>query len=222
MKISGCLFDLDGVIVDTANHHYVAWKSLADELAIPFSAEENESLKGLSRLDSLECILRLGNLEVSSNKKIELMEKKNQLYLQIIDAIGPDDILPGVKELMLELKNKGIGICLGSSSKNAISILKRIGIFDLFDGIVDGRNLTLSKPDPEVFIKGSKILGLTPSECIVFEDAESGIEAALSGGFFALGIGAEGSLKRAHANVQDLSDVTLEKLQVLVDSHESN
>jgi beta-phosphoglucomutase len=222
MKISGCLFDLDGVIVDTANHHYVAWKSLADELAIPFSAEENESLKGLSRLDSLECILRLGNLEVSSNKKIELMEKKNQLYLQIIDAIGPDDILPGVKELMLELKNKGIGICLGSSSKNAISILKRIDIFDLFDGIVDGRNLTLSKPDPEVFIKGSKILGLTPSECIVFEDAESGIEAALSGGFFALGIGAEGSLKRAHANVQDLSDVTLEKLQVLVDSHESN
>ena len=222
MKISGCLFDLDGVIVDTANHHYVAWKSLADELAIPFSAEENESLKGLSRLDSLECILRLGNLEVSSNKKIELMEKKNQLYLQIIDAIGPDDILPGVKELMLELKNKGIGICLGSSSKNAISILKRIGIFDLFDGIVDGRNLTLSKPDPEVFIKGSKILGLTPSECIVFEDAESGIEAALSGGFFALGIGAECSLKRAHANVQDLSDVTLEKLQVLVDSHESN
>ncbi|MDG2311205.1 MAG: HAD hydrolase-like protein, partial [Flavobacteriales bacterium] len=111
MKISGCLFDLDGVIVDTANHHYVAWKSLADELSIPFSAEENESLKGLSRLDSLECILRLGNLEVSSNKKIELMEKKNQLYLQIIDAIGPDDILPGVKELMLELKNKGIGIC---------------------------------------------------------------------------------------------------------------
>tara|TARA_B100000768_G_scaffold123013_1_gene113799 strand:+ start:3134 stop:3802 length:669 start_codon:yes stop_codon:yes gene_type:complete len=222
MKISGCLFDLDGVIVDTANHHYVAWKSLADELAIPFTEVENESLKGLSRLDSLECILRLGNLEVSSNKKIELMEKKNQLYLQIVDAIGPDDILPGVKELMLELRNKGIGICLGSSSKNAISILKRIGIFDLFDGIVDGRNLTLSKPDPEVFIKGSKILGLTPSECIVFEDAESGIEAALSGGFFALGIGAEGSLKRAHANVQDLSDVTLEKLQVLVDSHESN
>ena len=122
-------------------------------------------------------------MEVSSNKKIELMEKKNQLYLQIVDAIGPDDILPGVKELMLELRNKGIGICLGSSSKNAISILKRIGIFDLFDGIVDGRNLTLSKPDPEVFIKGSKILGLTPSECIVFEDAESGIEAALSGGF---------------------------------------
>ena len=222
MKISGCLFDLDGVIVDTANHHYVAWKSLTDELAIPFTAVENESLKGLSRLDSLECILRLGNLEVSSNKKIELMEKKNQLYLQIIDAIGPDDILPGVKELMLELRNKGIGICLGSSSKNAISILKRIGIFDLFDGVVDGRNLTLSKPDPEVFIKGSKILGLTPSECIVFEDAESGIEAALSGGFFALGIGAEGSLKRAHANVQDLSDVTLEKLQGLVNSYESN
>ena len=222
MNISGCLFDMDGVIVDTAKHHYVAWKSLADELSIPFSEVENESLKGLSRLDSLECILRSGNLEVSSNTKIELMEKKNQLYLQIIGSMGPDDILPGVKELMLELRNEGVGICLGSSSKNASSILKSIGIFDLFDGIVDGNNLTLSKPDPEVFIKGSKILGLTPSSCIVFEDAESGIEAALSGGFFALGIGKEGSLKRAHANVQDLAHLTFEKLQALVDSHESN
>jgi beta-phosphoglucomutase len=222
MNISGCLFDMDGVIVDTAKHHYVAWKSLADELSIPFTEVENESLKGLSRLDSLECILRLGNLEVSSNTKIELMEKKNQLYLQIIGSMGPDDILPGVKELMLELRNEGVGICLGSSSKNASSILKSIGIFDLFDGIVDGNNLTLSKPDPEVFIKGSKILGLTPSSCIVFEDAESGIEAALSGGFFALGIGKEGSLKRAHANVQDLAHLTFEKLQALVDSHESN
>jgi beta-phosphoglucomutase len=222
MNISGCLFDMDGVIVDTAKHHYVAWKSLADELSIPFSEVENESLKGLSRLDSLECILRSGNLEVSSNTKIELMEKKNQLYLQIIGSMGPDDILPGVKELMLELRNEGVGICLGSSSKNASSILKSIGIFDLFDGIVDGNNLTLSKPDPEVFIKGSKILGLTPSSCIVFEDAESGIEAALSGGFFALGIGKEGSLKRAHANVQDLAHMTFENLQALVDSHESN
>ncbi|MDE0918257.1 MAG: beta-phosphoglucomutase [Flavobacteriales bacterium] len=222
MKILGCLFDLDGVIVDTAKHHYFAWKSLADKLAIPFTELENESLKGLSRLDSLECILRSGNLEVSSKTKIELMEKKNQLYLQIVDSLGPDDVLPGVKELMLELRNKGIGICLGSSSKNASSILKSIGLFDLFDGIVDGNHLTLSKPDPEMFIKCSKILGLTPSVCMVFEDAESGIEAALSGGFFALGIGAVGSLKRAHANVQDLDHMTLKKLQGLVDSHESN
>jgi beta-phosphoglucomutase len=222
MKILGCLFDMDGVIVDTAKHHYVAWKSLADELAIPFTEIENESLKGLSRIDSLECILRSGNLEVSSNTKIELMEKKNQLYLQIIGSMGPDDILPGVKDLILELRDKGIGICLGSSSKNASSILKTIGILDLFDGIIDGNNLTLSKPDPEVFIKGSKILGLTPSSCIVFEDAKSGIEAALSGGFFALGVGKEGALKRAHANVQDLAHMTFEKLQDLVDSHESN
>jgi len=222
MKILGCLFDMDGVIVDTAKHHYVAWKSLADELAIPFTEIENESLKGLSRLDSLECILRSGNLEVSSNTKIELMEKKNQLYLQIIGSMGPDDILPGVKDLILELRDKGIGICLGSSSKNASSILKTIGILDLFDGIIDGNNLTLSKPDPEVFIKGSKILGLTPSSCIVFEDADSGIDAALSGGFFALGVGKEGSLKSAHANVPDLAHMTFEKLQDLVDSHESN
>ena len=146
MKIKGCLFDMDGVIVDTAKHHYIAWKHLADELAIPFSEIENESLKGLSRIESLERILRLGNLEVSSNTKIELMDKKNQLYLQIIRSMGEESILPGVKDFILELRKKGIGICLGSSSKNASSILKNIGLFDLFDGIVDGNNLILSKP----------------------------------------------------------------------------
>jgi beta-phosphoglucomutase len=222
MKIKGCLFDMDGVIVDTAKHHYIAWKSLADELAIPFFETENESLKGLSRIESLERILRLGNLEVSSNTKIELMDKKNQLYLKIIGSIGEESILPGVKDLILELRKNGIGICLGSSSKNASSILKNIGLFDLFDGVVDGNNLILSKPDPEVFIKGSKILGLTPSSCIVFEDAEAGIEAALSGGFFAVGVGKEGSLKRANANVLDLSQMNLDKLQNLVAINESN
>ena len=222
MKIKGCLFDMDGVIVHTAKHHYIAWKSLADELAIPFSEIENESLKGLSRIESLERILRLGNLEVSSNTKIELMDKKNQLYLQIIGSMGEESILPGVKDFILELRKKGIGICLGSSSKNASSILKNIGLFDLFDGIVDGNNLILSKPDPEVFLKGSKILGLTPSSCIVFEDAEAGIEAALSGGFFAVGVGKEGSLKRANANVLDLSQMNLDKLQNIVALNESN
>ena len=120
------------------------------------------------------------------------------------------------------MRKKGIGICLGSSSKNASSILKNIGLFDLFDGIVDGNNLILSKPDPEVFLKGSKILGLTPSSCIVFEDAEAGIEAALSGGFFAVGVGKEGSLKRANANVLDLSQMNLDKLQNIVALNESN
>jgi len=219
MKILGCLFDMDGVIVDTAKHHYIAWKSLADELAIPFTEVENNALKGRSRLDRLESILGSGHLEVSSKTKIELMEKKNQLYLQIIDSLGPGDIRPGVKELILELRHKGVGLCLCSSSKNASSILKSIGVFDLFDGIVDGNNLMLSKPDPEVFIKGSKLLGLTPSACVVFEDAESGIEAARSGGFFALGISAEGALKNAHANVKDLAHMSLDKLQAIVDSH---
>ncbi|MAU75552.1 MAG: beta-phosphoglucomutase [Crocinitomicaceae bacterium] len=222
MKILGCLFDMDGVIVDTAKHHYIAWKSLADELAIPFTEVDNNALKGRSRLDRLECILRSGNLEVSSKTKIELMEKKNQLYLKIIDSLGPGDIRPGVKELILELRQKGVRLCLCSSSKNASSILKSIGILNLFDGIVDGNNLMLSKPDPEVFIKASKLLGLTPSACVVFEDAESGIEAARSGGFFALGISAEGSLKNAHANVKDLAHMSLDKLQAIVDSHAPN
>jgi beta-phosphoglucomutase len=222
MKIRGCLFDMDGVIVDTAKHHYVAWKALADDLAIPFSEKENDSLKGFTRLDSLECILRLGNLEVSSTTKIELMEKKNQLYLDITGSMSEDDILPGVKELVLELKEEGIGICLGSSSKNATKILKNIGLFDLFDGVVDGNHLTLSKPDPEVFLKGAKILGLSPATCIVFEDAQSGIDAAISGGFFAVGLGEAGTLQRANANVKDLAQMNLETLKNLVNRYESN
>ena len=221
MKIRGCLFDMDGVIVDTAKHHYVAWKALADDLAISFSEKENYSLKGLTRLDSLECILRLGNLEVSSTTKIELMEKKNEIYLDITGSMSEDDILPGVKELVLELKEEGIGVCLGSSSKNATKILKNIGLFDLFDGVVDGNHLTLSKPDPEVFLKGAKILGLSPATCIVFEDAQSGIDAAISGGFFVVGLGEAGTLQRANANVIDLAQMNFETLKNLVNRYES-
>ena len=212
MKISGCLFDMDGVIVDSAKHHFTAWKMLADELSIPFTLDDNKLLKGLSRIDSLEKILSLGSLELNSNTKLLLMEKKNALYLYLVSKMSEYEILPGVKDLILELKREGVKVCLGSSSKNATVILKNVNLFNLFDGIVDGNHITLSKPDPEVFLKGAEILGISPSECVVFEDAASGIEAALSGGFFALGIGDASELSRANSVVSDLCGMTLEKL----------
>ena len=140
------------------------------------------------------------------------MEKKNSLYLYLISKMGENNILPGVKNLILELRREGVGVCLGSSSKNATVILKNLNLFNLFDGVVDGNHITLSKPDPEVFSKGSEILGVSPSDCIVFEDAASGVEAALSGGFFALGIGDASELSRANSVVSDLYGMTLKKL----------
>ena len=212
MKIRGCIFDMDGVIVDSAKHHFTAWKMLAEELSIPFTKEDNKLLKGLSRIDSLEKILSLGSLELNSKTKLQLMEKKNSLFLYLVSKMGEYEILPGVKDLILELRREGVGVCLGSSSKNATVILKNVNLFNLFDGVVDGNHITLSKPDPEVFLKGAEILGLAPSECIVLEDAASGVEAALSGGFFALGIGDASELSRANSVVSDLYGMTLKKL----------
>ena len=152
MKISGCIFDMDGVVVDSAKHHFTAWKMLADELSIQFSKQDNKLLKGLSRLDSLEKILSLGSLELDSKTKLQLMDKKNSIYLYLVSKMGENEILPGVKDLILELRREGIGVCLGSSSKNATVILKNVNLFNLFDGVVDGNHITLSKPDPEVFL----------------------------------------------------------------------
>ncbi|PCJ81483.1 MAG: beta-phosphoglucomutase [Bacteroidetes bacterium] len=218
--IKGCLFDMDGVIVDTAKHHFTAWKALAEELSIPFTSKDNEALKGLGRLDSLEKILQLGNLELNSNTKLKLMENKNSLYLELVRSMSEEDILPGVCGLIEELKVKGIGVCLGSSSRNASIILKNIGLFNLFDGVVDGNHLTFSKPDPEVFIKGAKILELSPSNCVVFEDAVAGVEAAKSGGFFALGVGDHKELDNADAVVSDLSKMNFSKLLEIVNRND--
>tara|TARA_B110000908_G_scaffold66999_1_gene81082 strand:+ start:318 stop:977 length:660 start_codon:yes stop_codon:yes gene_type:complete len=217
MKIRGCLFDMDGVIVDSAKHHFTAWKMIADELSIPFTKKDNALLKGLSRIDSLEKILSLGSLELNSHTMMQLMDKKNELYLELVSTTNESEILPGVLDLILELKKEGVRVCLGSSSKNATVILKNLNLYDLFDGVVDGNHVTLSKPDPEVFIKGANILGLQPSECIVFEDASAGVEAALSGGFFALGIGDHVELGRAHSVVSGLNGMTLRKLKAITD-----
>jgi beta-phosphoglucomutase len=198
MNLRACLFDLDGVLVDTAKHHFVAWSRLAEELSIPFSEADNEALKGLSRVDSLEVILHQGNLVLDAQTKLQLMEKKNRHYLQLIEEMSPADILPGVIEFMEDLQVHGVRIGLGSSSKNAPRILDLIGLKSMFDAIIDGNQITLSKPDPEVFHLGAQALEMEPHECLVFEDATAGVEAALAGGFPVVGIGDEQVLSKAH------------------------
>lgn len=216
MTFKGCLFDLDGVIVDTASHHFVAWRTLADELGVAFDESDNEKLKGVSRVDSLEFILQKGNLVLDSNTKLRLMEKKNAHYLGLAAQIQPSDALPGIVALIDELKVLGVKIGLGSSSKNAEQILSKLGLLDAFDTIVDGNHLTLSKPDPEVFLMGANALGLLPEECLVLEDASAGVQAAISGGFCVLGIGRKEELGQADAVVSGLGDLNWSEIQNLL------
>ena len=210
---AGCLFDMDGVIVDSAAHHFTAWKRLADELSIPFTEEDNHALKGLSRVDSLEHILRLGNLQVDERTKQRLMDQKNAWYLDLIEGMRAQDILPGAKELVEELVEEGIGVGLGSSSRNAQLILDNVGLTPLFDVVVDGNHLTLSKPDPEVFLKGAAGLDASPADCVVFEDAPSGVAAGKSGGFFVVGVGEPEVLAGADVVIPSMDGFTLSSLR---------
>lgn len=211
--IKACIFDLDGVIVDTAGYHYLAWKKLADELGVPFGHEDNENLKGVSRFKSLEYILEKGGIAKTDEQKNELARQKNEWYLQSIKAINAGEILPGAKELLSELKQKGIKIALGSASKNAVAILEGIGLMDYFDFISDGNSTDKSKPDPEVFLIAANGLAVNPGNSIVFEDSIMGIEAALKGGFKSVGIGDSATLRKADVVVKNLEDVSLEKLE---------
>lgn len=188
-RIKALLFDLDGVIVSTEKNHFEAWRETASKLGIPFSEHDNEALKGVNRVDSLKQILKLGNKTVSAEEFESLLVFKNDMYLDSITTLSKDDLLPGVHALLLQAKSMGVKIGLGSSSKNAPMILTRLGITDLFDVIIDGNGVTHPKPDPEVFLNGAKALALAPSDCLVFEDALSGIAAAKAGGFIAIGVG---------------------------------
>jgi beta-phosphoglucomutase len=210
--IKACLFDMDGVIVDTAGYHFKAWARLADSLSIPFTAEDNEQLKGVSRVDSLERILSWGNLVLNNEKKIQLMDLKNKWYLEYVEQVSPSEMLPGAHEFLQELKAKNIRIGLGSSSKNSMMILEKLGILPLFDCIIDGTKVHMSKPHPEVFLSGAKELGISPSEIIVFEDALSGVQAAIDGGFRCVGIGDPSVLKKAHSVVPSLENYTVSKM----------
>lgn len=215
MQLKACLFDMDGVIVDTAKYHFHAWARLADSLGVPFTEEQNEQLKGVSRVDSLEKILAWGNLQLNNAKKLELMELKNKWYLDFVATVTPQEMLPGTLVLLQSLQVHGIKIGLGSSSKNSILILEKLGIMPYFDTIVDGNKITLSKPNPEVFLRGAQELGFEPNEIIVFEDALSGVEAAKTGGFYCIGIGSADVLTKADQVVANLGEVKVEDLLAL-------
>lgn len=202
-----CLFDLDGVIVDTAKYHFLAWKRLSEELGINFTIEDNERLKGVSRMRSLDIILEIGGLNLSDTEKNELASKKNNWYVDYLVDMKKSEILPGVLSLINELKSNQIKIALGSASKNSAFILKQLEISDYFDAIVDGNSVSKAKPDPEVFLNGASLLNTKPNECIVFEDAIAGIEAAKNANMLAIGIGSKDTLHMADHVVGDLLEL---------------
>lgn len=214
-KIKACIFDLDGVIVDTAKYHYLAWKKLTDEMNIPFNIEDNERLKGVSRMACIDILLKLGNISLNEDEKVKLATKKNAWYLELISDLNPSEILPGANKLLTKLKEENIKIALGSASKNAMTILKSLDLVSYFDSIIDGTKVSNAKPDPEVFLKGAEELNIIPENCVVFEDSQAGIEAALNGKMLCVGIGSEDNLKGANKIVSGLDKVTIDILNSL-------
>jgi beta-phosphoglucomutase len=211
MPLKSALFDLDGVIVDTAIYHFQAWRRLANELGFDFTEHQNEQLKGISRMESLELILQWGNKELSETEKLGWASKKNEWYLELITHMTPKEILPGVKVFLDGLKEENIKIALGSASKNSKMILNKIDLFHYFDAIIDGNNITKGKPDPQVFLMGAEATGSLPSECVVFEDAQAGIEAAKAAGMYAVGIGDRNVLKKADLVVKSFEFLDAKK-----------
>ena len=213
MKIKACIFDLDGVMVDTAKYHYLAWKRLADDLGISFTEKDNERLKGVSRMASLEIILEIGHLVLDDAKKEEFASLKNQWYVDYISRMTPEEILPGSLEFIGELKMANICVAIGSASRNTPLILERLNIKELFDAVADGNNVHKAKPDPEVFLTAAGMLGIAPENCVVFEDAEAGVKAALNAGMKCVGIGSAEILSKAHLVVRGLYEMNIEKLR---------
>ncbi|MES2559266.1 MAG: beta-phosphoglucomutase [Bacteroidota bacterium] len=214
-RIKACLFDLDGVLIDTAKYHFIAWRRLSESLGIEFTEHDNEQLKGVSRVESLDYILRKGNMTLSEEEKQILMDTKNTWYLELVATMHPDELLPNVWNFLTELQQHNIKIGLGSSSKNAQMILDKTGIAPFFDTVVDGRHVVNSKPHPEVFLKGAAQLNVATNETIVFEDAVSGIAAALAGGFYTIGIGEKEILSAAHLVIPSLEHFTYAQFTTL-------
>ncbi len=203
----GALFDLDGVLVDTAKYHYLAWKRLAKELGFDFTEKDNEELKGVSRMRSLEILLGKGGITATDEQKTEWAKKKNDWYVEYLYTLDESALLPGTKEYLIALRNAGIKISLGSASKNAPLILERLNITSYFDSIVDGNSVSKAKPDPEVFTKGADNLGLAWNDCTVYEDSLAGVQAATSAGMKAIGIGTPENLPGATVHVKDLGEL---------------
>ncbi|MHA7057964.1 beta-phosphoglucomutase [Aquimarina sp. M1] len=216
MTKKGFIFDLDGVIVDTAKYHFLAWQNLANSLGISFSSAQNEQLKGVSRVRSLEKILEWGNKTISEEEFTTLMAKKNEEYLHYIDTMDTSEILPDVPRVLEYLLTKEQAIALGSASKNARIILDKVLLREKFHAIVDGTDVSKAKPDPEVFLIGAQKLGVNPKDCVVFEDSVAGIQAANSADMISIGIGDPKVLHEADYIFKDFTEIKEEFINQLV------
>lgn len=216
MSKKAFIFDLDGVIVDTAKYHFLAWRKLANSMGFDFTHEQNEQLKGVSRVKSLEKILAWGNKNVTDDEFTKFMAQKNDDYLTYIEKMDDQEILPDVTKTLDFLRDKNQHIALGSASKNARMILEKVNILEKFDSIVDGNDVTKAKPDPEVFLKAAEQLKVAPENCIVFEDAVAGIQAANNAGMISIGIGDKNTLHEADYVFRDFTEISTEFLNELI------
>ena len=213
-KLKAIIFDLDGVVTDTSEYHYQAWKRLADEERIPFNINDNEKLRGVSRRECLKILLK--GKQVSDEQFQEMVDRKNEYYVELLKQITSENILPGAKELVLELKRRGIKTAIASVSKNTRTVLQGTGIEGLFDVIADGYSVKNTKPAPDLFLFAVKELGVKPEDCAVVEDAEAGIEAALAGNMLPIGIGPEERVGKARFRFEKIGDITLTKLLEII------
>ncbi len=210
LPIQAFIFDLDGVLTDTAEYHFLAWKRLADEEGLPFTREDNEKLRGLSRRDSLLALLK--GRPVPEATLEAWMDRKNAYYREYLTRIGPGDLLPGVMRFLTEAQHAGLRLGVGSASKNAEAVLRGLGIRHLFEAIGDGYSVSRAKPAPDLFIWVAGRLGVPPSLCVVFEDAEAGIAAARTAGMFTVGLGPESRVGGAHVRYPDLAEVHVQEV----------
>ena len=213
--MKACIFDLDGVIVDTAKYHYIAWKEIANELNFDFTEHDNERLKGVSRMRSLDILLEIGNVSFDQQTKEMLADKKNKIYVGYIEKMNEDEILPGVLPFLKQLNDAEIPAAIGSASKNTPLILERIGLSNYFQEVIDGNKTSKAKPDPEVFLLAAKGLNTDPENCIVFEDAEAGIEAALAAKMHCVGIGSPQILGKADLVISGFTGMSLDRLKAI-------
>ena len=216
MSRKAFIFDLDGVIVDTAKYHYLAWKELANQLGFNFTMAQNERLKGVSRVRSLEILLDIGQVHLEEDEKSKYLKEKNEQYLQYIAKMDHTEILPGIDDVLHYLKHNKVPFSLGSASKNARLILETLDLIDLFDAIVDGNDVSTAKPDPEVFLIAAEKLGAKPEDCVVIEDAQAGIEAANKAGMTSVGIGDAHILHEANYMLKNTSELTIDFVQELL------
>ncbi len=218
--LRAALFDLDGVLVDTAKYHFLAWKRLADELGFDFTAQDNERLKGVSRMRSLEILLEVGQLSgLPIDEQEALAAKKNAWYVRMLEHLTAQDVLPGARETLLALRQRGMLTALGSASQNSPLILEKLGIAPLLDAVIDGNHALRAKPDPQVFLLGAQALGVAPGDCVVFEDAVAGIAAAHAGGMGAVGVGSPETLPEAEYHVSGLDALDIDDMLAFFNTH---